>query len=1292
MEKSVKIVKEIETKPGQQVRIKAQPLEQYRIAKRLGAEEALDDVIAKKVGDDLELIYGDGTQVIIEDFFIVSSMKQGCSVILPGENEAGYELTADVVGGEIGEGVSVVYAYGDSDVLMSMADGNSPMQDLFTQNFIETGEFVAYIPSEAFVGFPQLAVPIVGAILAGGAVAAGSSTAATVAAAEVTISGMVVLGPVQAGHGLTINVYDDSGELLSEGTKIDDDGSYSVTIGSDYSGAILVRVMDKNAGFDYLDEGKGVDTDLTVDIRAVTIVTGAGTYVVNITPITELAVRELLSDTGGDNGTAETNLAGKTDTDISAANTETAQALGISSVSIIETTPVSVIDTEFESASSNEQMYGHALAAISGVEQVPGYTDTDSVLDAIQDGMTGSVLDQNIAEDLEAGALVSDKVSGNAGGSATFMSNAVGSSIGSIAFSADTGASNDDFITQTESQTITATLDSALSGTKLWGSVDDGVTWIDITSNVIGTDVSWDSVTISGDSFIKIAVTKDTVITFTGTEEVIDNIATQSYSLDNTNPVVTTTTFTADENGTIVGTLVGTDANDIASLAISGTDAGSFNIDASTGVLAFKSAKDFETPDDDGANGTYDITVTATDKAGNTTDQAVTVVLQNVNEVPELAGEINDQTGVKDQNFNLDISSNFSDPDAGDTLSYALSNNPSWMSINTSGVISGTPLAEVATASVVTVTATDSAGLYVNDTFNIPVVSAPVINEINSSSTLVKGGEDIVFTLTLSEAVTITGGPPTIDVTINGQSLNDIEYVSGSETKILTFTAVAAPLTGDGNNITLNTFNSAGATITGDDTSQPMVTTAGQTMTSLTVDNTDPVVTTTTFTADENGTIVGTLVGTDDNDIASWSISGTDADIFNIDDSTGVLTFNLAKDFETPDDDGIDGTYDITVTATDNVGHTADKAITVVLNNVNEAPELAGEINDQTGVKDQNFNLDISSNFNDPDTGDSLTYSLDSGAPSWMSINSSGVISGTPLAEAATASVVTVTATDSAGLYVNDTFDIPVVAAPVATSSIDGVTDLDVRSPIVLTFSENVTANTGFNIVIKETTNGGGTYKIDETTQTFTIDAADSKITISNNIVTINPHVEYDLDFGASYEVTVDAGAFTGTTSSQASVAVLSEELTFGTVTPTNDGTNSQTMTTGTDALTNSLKFVDANQSDPNSDVIHIDVTNEAVAAVLSFSNELGDYHRAYNGNISLTGVSDDDLLYLDDNGVNTYLESDIHIGGGWISSESKKTFDGTDLGADVYFPGQINIYGDPFLTDSLGVDIIVFG
>jgi hypothetical protein len=62
-------------------------------------------------------------------------------------------------------------------------------------------------------------------------------------------------------------------------------------------------------------------------------------------------------------------------------------------------------------------------------------------------------------------------------------------SIASI--SADTGVSGD-FITSVATQTINATLNSALlAGQRLLGSLDGGVTWIDATTAVSGTSIAW---------------------------------------------------------------------------------------------------------------------------------------------------------------------------------------------------------------------------------------------------------------------------------------------------------------------------------------------------------------------------------------------------------------------------------------------------------------------------------------------------------------------------------------------------------------------------------------------------------------------------------------------------------------------------------------------------------------------------------------------------------------------------------------------------------------------------------
>ena len=64
-----------------------------------------------------------------------------------------------------------------------------------------------------------------------------------------------------------------------------------------------------------------------------------------------------------------------------------------------------------------------------------------------------------------------------------------------------------------------------------------------------------------------------------------------------------------------------------------GADASKFNIDSSTGALTFKSAPDFENPNDSGTNNSYEVKVKATDKEGNTSDQTLTV---NINDLKGL--------------------------------------------------------------------------------------------------------------------------------------------------------------------------------------------------------------------------------------------------------------------------------------------------------------------------------------------------------------------------------------------------------------------------------------------------------------------------------------------------------------------------------------------------------------------------------------------------------------------------------------------------------------------------------
>lgn len=76
-----------------------------------------------------------------------------------------------------------------------------------------------------------------------------------------------------------------------------------------------------------------------------------------------------------------------------------------------------------------------------------------------------------------------------------------------------------------------------------------------------------------------------------------------------------------------------TDADNLAALtySLSGTDSALFDIDATTGIVTFKSTPDFEAPADADGNNVYDIVVTASDGT-LTTDRSVAITLTDASE------------------------------------------------------------------------------------------------------------------------------------------------------------------------------------------------------------------------------------------------------------------------------------------------------------------------------------------------------------------------------------------------------------------------------------------------------------------------------------------------------------------------------------------------------------------------------------------------------------------------------------------------------------------------------------
>ncbi|EWH09365.1 fibronectin type III domain protein, partial [Catenovulum agarivorans DS-2] len=95
----------------------------------------------------------------------------------------------------------------------------------------------------------------------------------------------------------------------------------------------------------------------------------------------------------------------------------------------------------------------------------------------------------------------------------------------------------------------------------------------------------------------------------------------------------------------------------------------------------------------------------------------------------------------------------------------------------------------------------------------------------------------------------------------------------------------------------------------------------------------------------ENGTGTVLDVNADNGDGGSndsgitYSLSGTDALRFNINSSSGVITFKTAPDYESPADSGSNNIYNITVTANDggSSNNTASQNITITVTDIDEA-------------------------------------------------------------------------------------------------------------------------------------------------------------------------------------------------------------------------------------------------------------------------------------------------------------------------------------------------------------------
>ena len=134
-------------------------------------------------------------------------------------------------------------------------------------------------------------------------------------------------------------------------------------------------------------------------------------------------------------------------------------------------------------------------------------------------------------------------------------------------------------------------------------------------------------------------------------------------------------------------------------------------------------------------------------------------------------------------------------------------------------------------------------------------------------------------------------------------------------------------------------------------------------------DNTAPSITTSAALrhAENDVAAVTTLSATDaESDTITWSLTGTDAGLFAVDSTSGLLTFNTPPNFEDAQDEDGDNSYQVTVTATDDgtPSESSTLEVTVRVTNKNEPGRIgpitgtaqvgqtltAGEVTDPDGI------------------------------------------------------------------------------------------------------------------------------------------------------------------------------------------------------------------------------------------------------------------------------------------------------------------------------------------------------
>ncbi|NVO19613.1 MAG: T9SS type A sorting domain-containing protein [Bacteroidetes bacterium] len=596
-------------------------------------------------------------------------------------------------------------------------------------------------------------------------------------------------------------------------------------------------------------------------------------------------------------------------------------------------------------------------------------------------------------------------------------------------------------------------------------------------------------------------------VTDNGTGNLFSNATVTINVLQSNNaPVISNQTFAINENspnGTTVGTIIATDPDAGQSLSysiLSGNTNNAFSLNAATGVLSVSNTQaiNYEVLP------TFSLIVKVQDNGPMTmsSQATITVNLLNVNEAPLIA---NQTFSINENSIYGTVVGNIiaSDPDAGQSLVYSF----------VSGNLYGTFIMNPATG-VLTVNNPNGLNFEVTPVFTMIIKVTD-----NGTSPLSSQATVVVNLINVNEAPVISNQSFTLaENTANGTSVGTVVATDPDAGQALTYSILSGNTNGafainssNGNitvsNSTVLNFESTPSfslVIKVQDNGTTALSNQATVAIGLTNVNEAPILANQSFSVAENsgnGTVVGTIVASDPDAgsvLTYVLVSGNINGAFAVNSVTGALTVlnYAALNFE------FIPTFSLTVKVLDNGSPSliSQANMTVNLINVNEPPVIA---NQSFSIAENTTNSTSVGTVvaNDPDAGQSLTYSILSG-------NTNGAFSIN-----ATSGLITVINSTALNYEVSPVFLLVIKVQDNGTGTLSNQASItvnltDVNEPPVInnqsfTIAENTASGTNLGTVAATDPDAGQalTFTIlsGNTNNAFAINSSTGLLTVANS-------------------------------------------------------------------------------------------------------------------------------------------------------------------------------------------------